>query len=113
MSLLRVHRLLRRARRAATFPLAVLILSAAIAAHHGVAPADHGDHGMDMGSVMELCLGVFTAVGAAVAAVVIGTIGLGRWRPPVRVLAAASPIAIQLPDIRARAGPVSLCVHRR
>lgn len=100
-------------RRAAVLPAVVLGLGLAVGVHHGVPMTEHGDHGMDMGTVMELCLGVFTAVGAAVVAVVIGMIGLGRWRPPVRLLPLSLPAIVRLPDIRARAGPVFLCVHRR
>lgn len=112
MSPLRVHRALGRIRHAAILPAVVLALGLAIFAHHGMPAADHGDHGMDMGTVMELCLGVFTAVGAAVVAVCIGVLRLGRWRPPARPLPAAATVVARLPDVRARAGPVFLCVHR-
>lgn len=110
---MRIHRTLRRLRRVAALPAVVLGLGLAIGVHHGMPAMDHGDHGMDMSTVMELCLGVFTAVGAAIVGVVLGSIGLGRWRPPLTLSPATAPVAVRLPDIRARAGPAFLCVHRR
>lgn len=66
--------------------------------------------------VAEFCLGVLTAVGAAVAAVAIGSLRRLRWRV-CQVLApraaTAAPIA---PTARARPGPSLLsllCVSRR
>jgi hypothetical protein len=85
----------------------------AVALHHGL-PMTGGDHhGMDMGAVTELCLGVFTAVGAAVVAVALGVVDLGRRRSPAMLQTAiAQPVAPRaLP--RARAGPAFLCVSRR
>lgn len=96
--------------------LVIIALGAAIAVHHsGIAMGDmHHADGVE--GAIELCLGVFAAVGAAVAVVALGMVALGRWRPPTvacavglsRVAAAAGP--------RARAGPTLvslLCVCRR
>jgi hypothetical protein len=78
---------LRRLRRHGAAMLAVLAIGGAIAVHH----SDFAMGGMDhhgVGAALELCLGVFAMVGAGVAAVAIGLVSLGRWRP-VRALAPA------------------------
>lgn len=59
----------------------------------------------DMSAVAEMCLGVFTAVGAAVLAVGFALTALGRWQPaivhcPLGMVATARP-----PQPRIRAGP--------
>ena len=95
--------------------IALVLVCMAVAAHHGglVIEGD-GHHGA--GVAIELCLGVFTAVGAAVAAAAIGTVALGRWRPPSTVSSAGLSAAAEVPSIGARAGPLILsllCVSRR
>jgi hypothetical protein len=106
---------LRRLRRHGAAMLAVLAIGGAIAVHH----SDFAMGGMDhhgVGAALELCLGVFAMVGAGVAAVAIGLVSLGRWRP-VRALAPAGLGALAAPpDPRARPGPPFLsllCVRRR
>lgn len=97
--------------------LALLFAVVAVVAIHHAAPAMGAEHhDADMVAAAEMCLGVFTAVGAAIMAVALALIALGRWRPaivisPYGVLWAGSP-----PQPRIRAGPallVLLCVSRR
>lgn len=93
----------------------VLALAGLISVHHSGVPLDpHHDAGMS--SVIELCLGVFTAVGAAVAAVGFAVLTRGRRRPVPPVLRAATPPGRPVPPARARHGPgllSLLCVSRR
>ena len=94
----------------------MLAIASAIAVHHsGVAMGGGMHHDADM-SAVELCLGVFVAVGTAVALVAIGMFALGRWRHPT----ALSPVGLSRggcpPGPQARAGPALLsllCVLRR
>jgi hypothetical protein len=116
MSLLAIRRASRRFRRRGAALLAVVAIGGLIAVHHsGVAMGDmHHDAGM--GTAMELCLGVFVAVGAAAAAVAIGLIWLGGRRPPVDLQAVGLSAAVTRPEARARPGPAVLtllCVCRR
>lgn len=115
MSALSIRRQLRRQRRRLTVLATVLVLAAIIAAHHGgLAMSAHDDMGMS--AVAEMCLGVFTAVGAALVAVGFAILALGRWRPALHVLPAVTPPARPAPVARARHGPgllSLLCVSRR
>lgn len=91
-----------------------MALGTVIALHHSVLSMGDMHRGMDAGSVAEMCLGVFAAVGVAVLAVAFGIIALGRWRP---VLAFAPPtLAVgRAPAPRGRDGPALLrllCVCR-
>jgi hypothetical protein len=111
-----VRRALQRHRRHLVAFVAMFVCAAAIVVHHsGAAPGDaHG--GMQMGAAVEMCLAAFTAVGAAVLAVVLGLISLGRWRPTRSLLPAAASWLAPSPMPRARAGPaliLLLCVSRR
>jgi hypothetical protein len=116
VSPLAIRRLARRCRRRGAALLAVAAVGAAIAAHHsGVSEADMHHDGI-ANAAMELCLGVFVAVGTAVAAVAIGLLALGRWRPPAELRAVGLSGACSRPEPRARAGPallMLLCVSRR
>jgi hypothetical protein len=112
---MRIRRQLRRQRCRLTAIVTVLALSAAIAAHHsGLAMDMHHDAGMS--AVAQMCLGVFAAVGAALAAAGLSVIALSRWRPTLSLPAAG---ALRMPDVpvaRARHGPAVvsvLCVCRR
>jgi hypothetical protein len=108
---------MRRLCRHAAGLLLVLALGGAIAVHHGVMGLD-GMHHDGMGATVEMCLGVFTAVGAAVAAVALGVLALGRWRTPLTLLPAGA-LTVRLagrrgPEARAGPPPLSrLCVWRR
>lgn len=119
MGLLRIRSLLLRRRRRGAALLAVALVAAAIAAHH-LAPAvgasmggHHDGHG---DAVAELCLGVLTAVGTAVA--VGGLVLLAAGRRLLRDAGALLPLtgadrtAPAPRPPRARAGPSFLCVMR-
>ena len=92
----------------------VFAVGAAIAAHHSPVLIGDTHHPMGAGVIVELCFGVFAAVGAAVLAVALGAIALGRWRPAV-VFAPAMLPGARVPEARGRDGPALLrllCVRR-
>ena len=114
MSPIAIRGLLRRRRQIVAI-VAIVALGAAVAAHHS--PLSMGDmhHQTGAGAMVQLCLGVFAAVGAAVVAIALGVIELGRRRttllfaPPT--LAFGAPVTAP----RGRDGPALLCllcVHR-
>jgi hypothetical protein len=115
VSALRIRRQLRRQHRRLTVIATVLALACMIAVHHsGLAMATH--HEMPMSAVAEMCLGVFTAVGAAVAAVGFTLLALGRWRPAPLMLPRVTLPPQRVPRTRSRHGPLLLsllCVSRR
>ena len=108
------RRVTRLSHRRAALVIA-LVVAGTIALHHGaIALSVEMHHGHAV--VAEFCLGVLTAVGAAVAAVSIGSLRRLRWpaafplAPRALIKVAAAPIA------RARPGPFLLnllCVSRR
>lgn len=114
MSPILIRGLLRRHRQRLALIGAIVALTAMVAAHHSAMSMGEMHDDMGAGAVVEMCLGVFAAVGAAVVAVALGIIELGRWRrallfAPVSVAAAAVPAA------RGRDGPAVrrlLCVCR-
>ncbi len=94
--------------------LTVLMIGSAVAVHHSDLGALHHDLGTS--AAMELCLGVFMAVGTAIAAVAVALIGLGRRRAPSALSAGGLSRAVERPEPRARAGPALLfllCISRR
>jgi len=106
---------LRRRRRHLALVALLLVLGGAVAVHH-MAPSMSGMHqGSQTAAVAELCLAVFTAVGAAVAAAVLGFVALGRRRPMMLRVPESVPPRLRPPEPRARGGPallVLLCVSR-
>ncbi len=111
-----IRRQVRRLRRHAAGLLLVIAVAGAVVAHHSDFAPDGLHHDMAL-SAVELCVGAFTAVGAAVAAVSLGSIALGRWPTPAP-LAPTARIALHGggPTPLARAGPSLLplvCVWRR
>jgi hypothetical protein len=111
-----IRRSMRRLRRHAAGVLLTIALSGAIAAHHsGIAMSDMHHDGM--GTAIEMCIGAFTAIGAAVVAVAIGILALGRWPTPVDLFPTAGrlPIGARAPEARAGPHPLfsQLCVWRR
>jgi hypothetical protein len=67
-------------------------------------------HDPGMSSIVEMCLGVFTAVGAVLLGVGVAVLALGRWRPgPVLAAPLMRRVAI-VPVARARHGPFVVCV---
>jgi hypothetical protein len=109
-------RFVRRLRRHRAALSAICALSVALAAHHGAWAKQDAHHaGMGAVNVAEVCLGVFAAVAAA-AAVTVGLIRLGRWRPAASLGAAGLLAPAQLDLPRPRAGPATfrcLSVDRR
>lgn len=105
-----VHRLMRRTRRHLAGLLAVLALATVVTVHHSDMPMD-GMSGMqhDSGSAvtMTVCVGAFVALGAAVAAVTVGNLRLGRWRA-LSVLAPEQLLWSDGPRASTRAGPPGL-----
>lgn len=90
------------------------VLSSPPAAHHGE-PAAGGMHHGVTGTVVELCLGAFTAVGVAVAAIAIALRSFGRWIGPRSLLPTGVAIVRRLLTLEPRAGrpPQSLlCIWR-
>lgn len=96
--------------------LLVLALGGAVAAHHsGIGLGDMHHDGMS--AAVEMCVGACVAVGAAVAAVLIGMLALGRW-PTVLELGPGGTLALagaSAPESRAGPPPPhsQLCVWRR
>jgi hypothetical protein len=114
MGPLAVRRVTRRLRRGAAGVLIVLALGAVIAAHHSGPVAGDMHHG-DMGTVVELCLGVFTAVGAVVAAIAIARRSLGRWIRPHALVPSGVAVVRRRLTVEPRAGPPPqslLCIWR-
>ena len=110
VSPLAIRRLLRRRRRQLALVGAIMALGAVIAVHHSTLPMDDMHHGMNDATVAELCLGVF----AAVVAIALGIVALGRWRT-VLSLAPATLATVRAPAPRGRDGPALLrllCVCR-
>jgi hypothetical protein len=115
MGPLAVRRHLRRLRRHAAAVLLVLSLGGAVAVAHAQ-PAMGGMHDDMAMTPLQVCAGVFSAVGATVVAVCLGLIALGRWPTPPVLVAGALRAASGAPCPRARAGPPRLllvCVWRR
>jgi hypothetical protein len=115
MSALAIRRSTRRVRGHTAAVLVVLALGALIAVHHSALAG--GDlHHAGMGTVIELCLGVFTAVGVAVAAIALGLRSLGRWGMPPRRLPPGVRLVARGLTFEPRAGPPRqplLCIWRR
>jgi len=94
---------------------AVLAVAFVIAAHHSGIGMDM-PHDAGMSAVAQMCLGVFTAVGAALAAAGLAVLALGRWQPTLTLSPSAPLPASPVPVARARHGPAAvsfLCVSRR
>ena len=116
MSPLTIRRLSRRFRRHGAALLAVLAVGGAVAVHHSGFAMDGMHHDAGVGAAIELCVGVFVAVGATVLAAAIGLLALGRWRPQAALDAVGLSRASARPEPRARAGPAllsQLCISRR
>jgi hypothetical protein len=108
LSVLRIRRSLRRHRRRLTVIAAILALAGAVAVHHSLMDMHQLDAGM--GAVVEMCLGVFTAVGATLVLGGWAILPLDRWGPGRMLLAAGALRAPPVPVARARHGPAAVCV---
>lgn len=115
VSPLEIRRRLRRQRRHLALIAAVIALAGLLAVHHSGALMDIHQHA-GIGAMIEMCLGVFTAVGACLLAATTGFLPLRRWRPNRALLRRAPASAPDAPVARARHGPAAvsvLCVSRR
>jgi O-antigen ligase len=116
VSALGIRRRLRRQQRRTAIVFAVLAVAFVIAAHHSGTGMDM-PHDAGMGrAVAQMCLGVFTAVGAALVAAGLAVLALGRWQPTLTLSLSAPLPASPVPVARARHGPAAvsfLCVSRR
>jgi hypothetical protein len=101
--------LLHRRRHQLAVLWVVFALGAVIAMHHSALSMSAMDHGVGMNAVAEMCVGVFAAVGAAVVAVALGILAVGRWRPAVMVASALVQVA-RAPAPCGRDGPGLLCL---
>lgn len=91
-------------------------LIAVLGLHHGAPAIGAAHHESEIVAVTEMCLGVFTAIGAAVVAVGLALVAFGRCRPAILRDPAGVLRAARLGFPRVRAGPtllVLLCVSRR
>jgi hypothetical protein len=116
VSSLAIRRAMCRLRRRAAGLVLVVAIVGAVAAHHSNLGMDGLHHDATPAAAPEMCLGAFTAIGAAVVAVAIGVLALGRWRPALLLMPGAVLMAPAAPMPRARAGPpllTFLCVSRR
>lgn len=105
-----VHRLICRSRRRLAGLLAALALASVVALHHSEMPmGDMGGMHHDPGAAMTMtvCLGALVALGAAVAAIAVGVLRLGRRRA-LTVLAPEALLRADLLRGLARAGPPGL-----
>ena len=113
-----IRRELHRQRRRLTALGAILVCALAISVHHnGMATSHgHGEMGVSVPAVAEMCLAAFTAVGAAIVLVALGAWALGRWRPRLFLAPTSVLLAADAPLAQARGGPELLrllCVSRR
>ena len=94
---------------------ALLFLGGLTAAHHG-GPLMDVPHDVGMSAAIEMCLAVFTAVGAAVIALGCTGLATGRRRATLKLLGSGPLTITPVPVARARHGPAAvsvLCVSRR
>jgi len=113
MSPIALRARLRRWRRHGAAIALLFTILCAVAVHHAAPTLGEEHHAADLATVAQMRLGVFAAVGAAVAAVAFGLLALGRWRPVAPASGVSSPA--RPPEPRVRAGPamlVLLCVRR-
>lgn len=97
--------------------LAVLAVAGAVTVHHvepeamdmGAMSAMTGHHDGAM-PVMQMCLGAMCAIGAAVAAVAVGVLALGRWKPVALIGHPGLSEPQDVPSGVPRAGPLLLCL---
>lgn len=107
---------LRRWRHHAALAALFVALIAVLGLHHGAPTIGAAHHDSEVVAVTEMCVGVFTAIGAVVVAVGLTLIAFGRRRPAILHHPRGVLRTARLPFPRVRAGPtllVLLCVSRR
>jgi hypothetical protein len=109
VSAIGIRRRLRRQRRHLAMIIVVLAPTGLLAVHHSGALMDLHPH-TGMGAVIQMCLGVFTAVGAVLAAAAVAVVALGPRRPTRARLPGGATSALDAPLARARHGPAAVCV---
>jgi hypothetical protein len=115
VSALDIRRRMRRHRRDVAVIATVLAIAGLLAVHHSGLLMNIHQHDR-MGTVIQMCLAVFTTAGASLvaAATVLGTRRL--WHLAIKLLPAGALPAPAVPVARARHGPAAvslLCVSRR
>ena len=93
-------------------------LAAMVVVHHAEPSMTAAGAHHDMGGMaaMQMCLGAFVAVGAAVAVITLGAVALGRWKPVCELVPSGLAVSVDVPQAVPRAGPsllLLLCVSRR
>jgi hypothetical protein len=114
VSTIAIRRQLRRQRRHLAVIAAVVALVGLLAVHHSGVLMDIHEHA-GMGAVIQMCLGVVTAVGAVVLAAAAELLPLRRRHPDRTPPARAGTSVLAAPLARARHGPAAvsvLCVIR-
>ena len=111
VSALTIRRGLRRHRRDLALIATVVALAGLIAAHHRGGLLEM-DHEAGMGAIVEMCLGVFTAVGAVVVAAGLAVVVLRRHGSLPTLLSAGAGGVPRVPVARARHGPAAVSVLR-
>lgn len=112
-----IRRGIRRFGRRSVGLFALLLVVGIVQLHHSdLSMGDMQHDGLMNPVAMTICVGMLTAVGAAVVAVAFGLLSLGRW-PIVRRMRLYEAVCDRTPMwVRARAGPPPLllfCVSRR
>jgi hypothetical protein len=116
VSVLAFRRAVLRSRRHSAALLVVLVVCGAVALHHSAIVMSDVNDGHGLSTAVELCVGVFAAVGAATALLAIGMLSRGRLRPSPDLGGIGLDRATGAAEPRSRAGPASLallCVSRR
>jgi hypothetical protein len=116
VSALAIQRQLRRHRRDLAVIATVLAIAGLLALHHSGLLTDDMQRHAGMGTVVQMCLGVVTALGTVVLAAALAVGARGRAQLTPRLLPAGALSARVVPVTRARHGPAAvscLCVSRR
>lgn len=116
MSPIALRARLRRWRHHAALAALWCALIAVLGLNHNAPAIGATHHDSEIIAVTEMCLGVFTAIGAAVIAVGLALSAFGRRRPAILHHPRGVLRIARLPLPRVRAGPtllVLLCVSRR
>jgi hypothetical protein len=109
VSAIEIRRQLRRQRRHLAVIAAVVALVGLLAVHHSGALMDIHEHA-GIGAVLQMCLGVFTAVGVGLLTAAAGLRPLRRRHPNRGLLGRTATSVLPAPLARARHGPAAVSV---